>query len=76
MANQELNVDDVVFVRNLAGAEDLLFGTGTEQQIRDGEIVLITRINATTIPYRKSDGSLISVGEALDELYNANANRT
>jgi len=64
-----LEIDEIVFIKNLAGEEDILFGTGTEQQIRDGEVVLITRINAHTIPYRKADGTLISIGEALDELY-------
>ena len=65
----EVNLDSVVFIKNLIGAEDILFGTGTEQQIRDGEIVLISSINAHSIPYRKADGTLITVGAALDELY-------
>ena len=64
----ELNIDELVFVKNLIGSEDILFGTGTEQQIRDGEIVLISKINAHSIPYRKPDGTLTSVGEMLDVL--------
>ena len=64
----ELNVDEFLFVKNLIGAEDILFGTGTEQQIRDGEIVLISKINAHSIPYRKADGTLTSIGDVLDKL--------
>ena len=60
-----------VFITNLAGTEDLLLGyDADEQQIRDGEIVVTTRINAHNIPYRKPDGTIITVGLALDELYN------
>ena len=74
MRQEELNIDDIVFVRNLIGTEDILFGTGTEQQIRDGEIVQITRINASSIPYRKMDGTLTTVAEALDELFKRGTN--
>ena len=74
MSQQELNVDEVIFVKNLIGSEDVLFGMGTEQQIRDGEIVVITRVNADSIPYRKANGEMITIAGALDELYERTKN--
>lgn len=62
--------DEFIFVKDRIGAEDLLFGFGTAQQIRDGEFVSISKINAESIPYRKSDGTVVSVKAALDELFN------
>ena len=55
----------VVFSRQLAGAEDLIFGFGSTSQIREGENTTITYINADTIPY---DGTR-TVRQALDELF-------
>jgi len=40
-----------IFVKQRAGAEDLLFGLGTTAQVREGENVTINYINASTIPY-------------------------
>ena len=60
----------LVFIRQKAGAEDLTFGFGSEQQIREGENVVITMINAATIPYDSSR----SVKDALDELFAAVGN--
>jgi len=54
----------VVFARQRAGAEDLIFGFGTTAQIREGENVTITFINADTIPY----DSTRSVKQVIDEL--------
>lgn len=61
--------DELIFVKDLIGAEDLLFGEGDVQQIRDGEVVLVSKINAETIPYRTPTGELITVKAALDYLY-------
>lgn len=61
--------DDLIFVKDLIGKEDILFGEGEVQQIRDGELVLVTKINAGSIPYRTPEGDLITVAEALDFLY-------
>jgi len=69
----EYNTDEFIFVKDVIGAEDLLFGLGTEQQVRDGEFVSITRINAESIPYRKADGTLTNVKAALDELFSVQA---
>jgi hypothetical protein len=55
----------LVFVRQKAGEEDLTFGFGSEQQIREGENVIISMINAASIPY----DSTRSVKDALDELF-------
>jgi len=71
---KELNVDEIIFVKNLIGGEDMLFGFGTEQQIRDGEIVVISRINAHSIPYRKVNGDKVTIGDALDELFERTKN--
>ena len=62
-------MDELIFVKDLIGAEDLLFGEGDVQQIRDGEVVLVSKINAETIPYRTPAGELINVKTALDYLY-------
>jgi len=61
--------DELLFVKDLIGAEDILFGEGEIQQIRDGELVLITKINAGSIPYRTPTGELITVKAAIDDLY-------
>jgi len=55
----------LVMTRQLAGAEDLLRGFGSTSQIREGETVTITHINAESIPY----DSTRSVKDALDELF-------
>ena len=54
-----------IFVKQKAGAEDLLFGLGTTAQVREGETVTINLINADTIPY----DSTRSVKQALDEIF-------
>ena len=53
---------DVVFIKQLGGTEDLLFGFGTIVQIRNGQTVTITRINADIIPYNDTESvkSIIS----------------
>ena len=61
--------DEFIFVKDRIGSEDLLFGFDTTQQIRDGEFVTISKINAESIPYRKLDGTVVSVKAALDELF-------
>ena len=63
----DITTSDVqlVFIRQKAGAEDLTFGFGSEQQIREGENVVVSMINASTIPY----DSTRSVKDALDELF-------
>jgi len=62
-------VEGLIFVKDLIGAEDIIFGEGEVQQIRDGEVVLITKINSESIPYRTPTGELITVKDALDYLY-------
>ena len=47
----EVDLSDVVFVKQLGGVEDLQFGFGTVMQIRNGQSVTISLINAETIPY-------------------------
>ncbi len=69
----EYNTDEFIFVKDKIGVEDLEFGFGSTQQVRDGEFVSITKINAESIPYRKLDGTLTNVKAALDELYNLQA---
>jgi len=50
-----VDLTDVVFVKQLGGAEDLQFGFGTVMQIRNGHSVVVSLINADTIPYDTSD---------------------
>ncbi len=42
---------DLKFTRQLAGAEDLRFGFGSVTQIRNGQVVMLSDINASVIPY-------------------------
>ena len=53
-----------VITKSLAGKEDLLLGFGTEEQVRNDKNILITKINASNIPYDES----LSVTEKLDSL--------
>ena len=53
-----------IYVKQKAGAEDLLFGMGSTSQIRQGENVKINLINASHIPY----DSTRSVKDVLDQL--------
>jgi len=61
-----------LFITNLAGAEDITHGYETEQQVRDGEIVAISQLNAHNIKYVQStppaSGIATTIGEALDIL--------
>ena len=56
--------EKLVFVKQLAGEEDLIFGLGSVAQVREGETVTITMINASSIPYDSNR----SVKDVLDEL--------
>ena len=56
--------EKVIFVKDLGGAEDLMFGFGTTAQLREGENTTITLINASHIPYDDTR----SVKDVLDEL--------
>lgn len=62
MATEE--EDKLIFVKQLAGAEDLAFGFGSVSQIREGENVIVTLLNADNIPYDNTR----SVKQVLDEL--------
>ena len=54
----------------LAGEEDLLFGQGQVDQIRNDIAIAITKINASVIPYSGdvNDGNLVSVVDQLNIL--------
>ena len=65
MATTTEDTPKLVFARQLAGAEDLIFGFGSTAQIREGENVTITFINADTIPYDATR----TIKQALDELF-------
>lgn len=70
MATSNIIVDEedqLVFTRQLAGQEDLIFGFGSTSQIREGENTTITFINANSIPYDSSR----TVQQAIDELFAA-----
>ena len=55
MAIEETDLKDIVFVKQLGGVEDLIFGFGSIMQIRNGQSVIISSINAGTIPYDSTD---------------------
>jgi hypothetical protein len=62
------DTDSLVFIKQLGGAEDLLFGLGSTSQLREGVTVKVTYINAATIPY----DSTRSVKDVLDQLLAGN----
>ena len=53
----------------LAGAEDLLLGLGSEFQTRSGQLLEITKINASLIPYSgdTEDGTFVSIKAQIDK---------
>ncbi len=51
----EVDLTQIVFVKQLGGVEDLQFGFGTVTQIRNGQSVIISLINSDTIPYDTTD---------------------
>jgi len=53
-----------IFVKQVAGEEDLMFGFGEISQVREGENIIIHKINAHTIPYDDTR----SIGDVLDFL--------
>ncbi len=55
MAIEETDLRDITFIKQLGGVEDLVFGFGTIMQIRNGNSVTISLINAETIPYDTTD---------------------
>ncbi len=64
--------DKVIFVKQKAGTEDLMFGFGSVSQVREGANATINLINAHTIPYDATR----SVGDVLDTLLAASATTT
>lgn len=59
----------VIIERNLAGLEDLLFGTGVVTQSRGGKDVPVTRINAKNLPFDETR----SLSQAIIDLGNYSA---
>lgn len=53
----------VTLNRQLLGLEDMLFGAGTVEQIRGGQTVTITKINASNMPFGAGDETFIEVIE-------------
>ena len=47
----DVALKDLRFTRQLAGVEDLKFGFGSVTQIRNGQVVILSDINADSIPY-------------------------
>jgi len=58
-------IDDLVFVRQKAGVEDLIFGLGATSQVREGENVTVNKINSGSLPYTDTK----TVEEALTDIY-------
>lgn len=57
-----------VIEKHLGGAEDLLLGSGTVVQVRNGTPVTITRFGADSIPYSgvPEENNVISIRDKLD----------
>ncbi len=64
MAQDTVEPTVLVFTKQILGVEDLATGFGTLAQIREGENVSVTLINASHIPY----DSTRSVKDVLDAL--------
>jgi hypothetical protein len=62
--------DTRVIKKVLGGAEDLLFGQGTVEQIRNNQPVLISKINAETVPFSgdPQTGDKVSIVEKINSL--------
>ena len=68
--------------RQKLGVEDLLFGTGTEEQTRGNQQAIVTKINAGNLPFDETRSlsefaqqvNLEQLGNAITELLNINAN--
>ena len=58
-------IDDLVFVRQKAGVEDMMFGIGATSQVRGGENVTINKIDSSIIPFSSSR----TVQDCLREIY-------
>ncbi len=58
-------IDDLVFVRQKAGVEDMMFGIGATSQVRGGENVTINKIDSSVVPFTSSK----TVQDSLTEIY-------
>jgi len=55
LMDQEIKLSDLRFVKQLGGVEDLMWGFGSVCQLRNGQAVTISSINAAVIPYDQAD---------------------
>ena len=53
--NRQIKVKELKFMKQLGGVEDLLWGFGSIMQIRNGQAITLTLINADAIPYDNVD---------------------
>lgn len=58
-------IDDLIFVRQPAGVEDLMFGIGATSQVRGGENLTINKIDSSVIPFTLNK----TVEQSLREIY-------
>ena len=73
MTQEELEAaKDLVFVKQQAGAEDLMFGFGSTSQVREGDNVTINLINSGTIPYDSTRSIEAAITELFAILYSNN----
>ena len=61
----EVTLKDLRFSRQLAGAEDLKFGFNSVTQIRNGQVVIVSDINADTIPYDTDTSIKVKIEQIL-----------
>ncbi len=50
-ADKNIKLNDLKFVKQLGGVEDLMWGFGSIMQIRNGQAITVSQINAGSIPY-------------------------
>ena len=58
-------IDDLVFVRQPAGVEDLMFGLGATSQVRGGANITINKIDSSVIPFTAN----LSIQDALENIF-------
>ncbi len=62
--DQDVKLNDLKFVKQLGGVEDLMWGFGSVTQLRNGQAVTITAINSDAVPYDNTD----SVKSIIDKI--------
>lgn len=68
LIDSDISLADIKFIKQLGGVEDLMWGLGSVTQIRNGQAVVVTKVNAASIPYDQVD-SIKSIIDKILERY-------